>query len=316
MSQERSPASPFPNVSGTVAVQGLPPTEERNPSSMSIDRMSIEDQVSGFLTEDRVVVTAVAAVGPAIAKAVELIVDGLLAGGRLVYIGAGTSGRLGVLDASECPPTFGVEPTLVRGLMAGGDTALLKAVEGAEDDVSAGATDLGNIGFASPDVVVGITASGTTPYVRGALAHARSIGAKTVLLACNPSRPGFPEVDVLINPVTGPELITGSTRLKAGTATKMVLNMLSSIAMIRLGKVYENLMIDVQATNAKLRKRAARIVMIGGHVDENKAVEFLKAAAGEAKTAIYLARAGGTAEQARHVLASAGGFLYKALKEA
>ncbi|MBF0498871.1 MAG: N-acetylmuramic acid 6-phosphate etherase [Candidatus Riflebacteria bacterium] len=277
--------------------------------------MSVDEQVGCFLDEDRILIHAIAEVRSAISQAVELIATGLNAGGRLVYIGAGTSGRLGVLDASECPPTFGVEPTLVCGLMAGGETALLKAVEGAEDDVAAGGADLSNIGFAPPDVVVGITASGTTPYVKGGLAHARALGAKTILVACNPSRPGFSEVDVLINPVTGPELITGSTRLKAGTATKMILNMLSSISMIRIGKVYENLMVDVQATNAKLRKRACRIVMTGGSVDEAQAEKLLEAADGEAKTAICMARRGMAAIDARHAIAEAGGFLYKAIGE-
>ena len=295
--------------------QNQPLTESRNPSTMTIDRSPVEQQVLHFIHEEESVVAAIAATSTAIARSVDLIVAGLKAGGRLIYVGAGTSGRLGVLDASECPPTFGVEPGLVRGLMAGGEKALLAAVEGAEDDVEAGGRDLEGIDCSKNDVVVGITASGTTPYVRGALAKAREIGARTILVACNPANSSFATADVLINPITGPEVITGSTRLKAGTATKLVLNMLSSISMIRLGKVYENLMVNVQVTNAKLRRRAIRIVAQGGRIEESSAEEFLRQANGDAKLAIYLVRHRGTLEEAKIALAKADGFLYRALEE-
>lgn len=295
--------------------QNQPLTESRNPYTMEIDRATVEQQVLHFIREEESVVAAIAATSLSIARAVDLIVAGLKDGGRLIYAGAGTSGRLGVLDASECPPTFGVESGLVLGLIAGGETALLHAVEGAEDDVAAGGKDLDKITCSPKDVVVGITASGTTPYVRGALARAREIGAKTILVACNPANSSFAAADVLINPITGPEVITGSTRLKAGTATKLVLNMLSSISMIRMGKVYENLMVNVQVTNAKLRRRAIRIVAIGGRIEENTAEEYLKQADGDAKLAIYLARRRGTLEEAKAALKAADGFLYRALEE-
>lgn len=295
--------------------QNQPLTESRNPYTMAIDRATVEQQVLHFIREEESVVASIAAVSTAIARAVDLIVAGLKSGGRLIYVGAGTSGRLGVLDASECPPTFGVEPGLVLGLMAGGDEALLTAVEGAEDDVEAGGRDVVAANCSANDVVVGITASGTTPYVKGALSKAREVGARTVLVACNPATSAFAAADVLINPITGPEVITGSTRLKAGTATKLVLNMLSSISMIRMGKVYENLMVNVQVTNAKLRRRAIRIVATAGRIEESTAEDFLKQTGGDAKLAIFMARRRGTLDEAKAALKAADGFLYKALGE-
>jgi len=290
-------------------------TESRNPRSEHLDRLPVPELVRLFLEEDARINAAILAVDTAIVRAVTLVTAALQAGGRLIYCGAGTSGRLGLLDASECPPTFGVGPDMVQALMAGGLDAFTKAIEGAEDDESAGARDLEDISFSSRDILLGIAASGTTPYVRGACRHARRLGAKTILLACNPATPSFPEVDVLVNPVTGPELLTGSTRLKAGTATKLVLNMISTISMVQLGKAYRNLMVDVQATNAKLRERAIRIVMEGSGIERERARQLLEATGGNAKQAIYLAHRGGTPAEAVAALQAAGGRLYKALGE-
>ncbi|MDD2625044.1 MAG: N-acetylmuramic acid 6-phosphate etherase [Candidatus Riflebacteria bacterium] len=289
-------------------------TESRNPRTIYIDRLNTRDAVKLFINEDKAVLTAVEACGENIALAVEYTVQAFLAGGRLVYIGAGTSGRLGVLDASECPPTFGVSPDMVVGLIAGGEKALRTAVEGAEDNAARGREDLEDIGFCKDDILVGITASGSTPYVKGALNYARSVEAKTVLLTCNPYGE-LPEADVLINPVVGPEIICGSTRLKSGTACKMVLNMISSVSMIKIGKVFENLMVDVRATNSKLKKRALRIVMDGGRVPNYLAEAKLEEANGDVKLAILLARTDLDAEQGRKKLKSVGGVLYKALGE-
>ncbi|MFA6750311.1 MAG: N-acetylmuramic acid 6-phosphate etherase [bacterium ADurb.Bin157] len=289
-------------------------TESRNPRTIYIDRLNTRDAVKLFINEDKAVLTAVEACGESIALAVEYTVQAFLAGGRLVYIGAGTSGRLGVLDASECPPTFGVSPDMVVGLIAGGEKALRTAVEGAEDNAARGREDLEDIGFCKDDILVGITASGSTPYVKGALNYARSVEAKTVLLTCNPYGE-LPEADVLINPVVGPEIICGSTRLKSGTACKMVLNMISSVSMIKIGKVFENLMVDVRATNSKLKKRALRIVMDGGRVPNYLAEAKLEEANGDVKLAILLARTDLDAEQGRKKLKSVGGVLYKALGE-
>jgi len=289
-------------------------TESRNPRTVYIDRLPTRDVVKTFIQEDKAVFSAVEAVSEQIFFAVEIIVESLKKGGRLIYIGAGTSGRLGVLDASECPPTFGVDPGLVMGIMAGGSKALTDAVEGAEDDKSAGGKDLKNAKLKGIDVVVGITASGFTPYVAGALEYARDLGCKTILLTCNPYGE-LPKTDVLVNPVVGPEVIAGSTRLKCGTACKLVLNMLSSISMIRLGKVYENLMVDVRATNEKLKKRALRIVIEGGRVPNYQAEASLIDANGDVKTAIYLAKKGGAMQDAKNALDKNGGVLYKALGE-
>lgn len=289
-------------------------TETRNPRSLYIDRVNTRDAVKVFLQEDLAIHKAIEACQANIAKAADLAYASLAKGGRLVYIGAGTSGRLGVLDASECPPTFGVPNDMVIGLIAGGDKALRDAIEGAEDEKEGGVRDLKSIDFNKNDTVVGITASGTTPYVVGALEYAKSLGANTVLMCCNPYGELFP-ADALIDMAVGPEVIAGSTRLKSGTACKMALNMISSIAMIKLGKVYENLMVDVKATNNKLRKRALKIVMEAGRVPNYQAEAILIDAEGNLKVAIIMARLDIDAKKARQILADANGYLYKALGE-
>ena len=289
-------------------------TETRNPRTMYIDRVSTRDAVKSFIREDKSIYQAVEACSESIARTADFAYASLARGGRLVYIGAGTSGRLGVLDASECPPTFGVPDTMVIGIIAGGDDALRNAIEGAEDIKEDGRHDLEKIHFCQDDTLVGITASGTTPYVVGALEYAKSLGAKTTLLCCNPYGKLF-DADVLINVAVGPEVIAGSTRLKSGTACKMVLNMISSIAMIKLGKVYENLMVDVKATNNKLRKRALKIVMEAGRIPNYEAEVKLQEAEGNLKVAIVMARLDVSAEVAKRKLEGANGYLYKALGE-
>ncbi len=289
-------------------------TETRNPRTLYIDRVSTRDAVKSFIQEDLAVHRAVEACQDSISVAADYAYASLAKGGRLVYIGAGTSGRLGVLDASECPPTFGVPSDMVIGIIAGGDKALRDAIEGAEDDKSGGKKDLEKINFCQNDTLVGITASGTTPYVVGALEYAKSLGAKTVLLCCNPYGELF-KADVLINVAVGPEVIAGSTRLKSGTACKMVLNMISSISMIKLGKVYENLMVDVKATNNKLKKRALKIVMEAGRIPNYEAEAKLIDAEGNLKIAIIMARLDVDAEKAKTILKNANGYLYKALGE-
>ncbi|HNW33875.1 MAG TPA: N-acetylmuramic acid 6-phosphate etherase, partial [Candidatus Ozemobacteraceae bacterium] len=296
------------------AATSLSLTESRNPRSVYIDRQPTREIVRTFLNEDRSVFSAVEAAAESIAQAVDRIVASFRQGGRLIYIGAGTSGRLAVLDASECPPTFGVSPDLVTALIAGGTEAVFQAREGSEDDREAAVTDLKGVALRPIDTIVGITASGTTPYVISGLAFAKGIGSSTILLSCNPYGQR-PDVDIHINPVVGPEVITGSTRLKSGTACKIVLNMLSSISMIRIGKVYQNLMVDVRATNEKLRGRARRIVMEGARTTPEHADSCLSRAGGEVKLAIYLARNGGTADEARQALAAANGRLAVALGE-
>ena len=236
------------NDSRRIDLDALP-TEARNPASTDLDRMSTEELVRLINAEDATVAAAVEREAPSIAAAIDVIAERMARGGRLVYVGAGTSGRLGVLDAAECPPTFNADPGQVVGLIAGGREALARAVEGAEDSAEAGAADLRAIGLGADDAVVGIAASGRTPYVLGALDHARSVGAATIAFACNAQAEARHHADLGILPEVGPEVLTGSTRMKAGTATKMVLNMLSTGAMVRLGKTWGNLMVDVQATN-------------------------------------------------------------------
>src|SRR5271156_5071056 len=235
-------------------------TEARHPDTARIDQLSTREMLEVINAADRSVADAVHAELARIAQAVDGIAERLEQGGRLFYIGAGTSGRLGVLDASECPPTFGVSPQLVQGIIAGGDTALRTSIEGAEDDASLGVADLQRAGFTRKDALVGIAASGRTPYVLGVIAHARSLGALTVGLSCVPGSELSSAAEIAITPATGAEVLTGSTRMKAGTATKLVLNMLSTAVMVRAGYVYGNLMVNVQTTNAKLVDRAARIV--------------------------------------------------------
>ena len=261
-------------------------TEKRNSASANIDKVSTLEMVKIINDEDKKVAAAVEKVLPQIARAVDLIAEKLSSGGRLFYIGAGTSGRLGVLDASECPPTFGVNSEMVQGIIAGGNYALTNAVEGAEDNKNLAVENLREKNFCAADILVGIAASGRTPYVIAAVEYAKKIGAATLGVSCVENSALAEIVDIAITPVTGAEVITGSTRMKAGTATKMVLNMLTTGAMIRLGKVYGNLMVDVHATNEKLRDRAKRIVIAATGCDEVTAVDALKKFEGHAKLAI------------------------------
>jgi N-acetylmuramic acid 6-phosphate etherase len=263
-------------------------TEQRLEDSRELDAMSVEAAVTLMHAQDLRAVEAVGKVQAEIARAVKLIVPALRAGGRLIYVGAGTSGRLGVLDASECPPTFRTDPNLVQGIIAGGPEAMFRSQEGAEDRAEDGERLIDEKAIAANDVVVGIAAGGTTPYVHGALRRARARGTKTIFIACVEPTPGEAEVDVAIRPLTGPEVVTGSTRLKAGTATKLVLNMLSTLSMVQLGKVYGNLMVDLRATNDKLWDRGARIVSSVAGIDRNQAMVLLKRADGHVKAAIVM----------------------------
>jgi N-acetylmuramic acid 6-phosphate etherase len=264
------------------------PTESRNPATEHIDQLPTLEMLRVINEEDAKVAQAVAAELPHIAKAVDEITRRLNDGGRLFYIGAGTSGRLGVLDASEIPPTFSVPATLVQGLIAGGDSALRKSSEQSEDSAEQGAADLAAAGFTGQDALVGIAASGRTPYVLGALEHANPLGAVTIALTCVPHSPMSTIADITIAPITGPEVLTGSTRMKAGTATKLVLNMLSTGVMIKTGAVYGNLMVNLQPTNAKLIDRAQRIIMAATGVNEPVAAELLKKSGNSVKTAIVM----------------------------
>lgn len=285
-------------------------TEQRNPRSERIDVASSLEIVDIMNAEDAQVAGVVHGQRAQIAQAIDLIVAAFKAEGRLVYVGAGTSGRLGVLDATECPPTFGVPPAMVTGVIAGGYGALVKSAEGAEDDVNAGAAAMDTTGVTNRDVVVGIAASGTTPYVRSALSRAQTLGAKTVLVTCAaPPKILAETCDVIVNPVVGPEVVTGSTRLKAGTATKLVLNMLTTGAMIRLGKVYGNLMVDLVALSAKLHDRGERIVMEVGGVTREEARTAIAGAKGSVKLAIVMARRKVDVNEARRLLESANGFV-------
>jgi N-acetylmuramic acid 6-phosphate etherase len=280
-------------------------TERRHPASVAIDTMSPGELVALFAAEDATVPTAVAKAAPAITAALELVEAAFRAGGRLFYAGAGTSGRLGVLDASECPPTFGTPPELVQGIIAGGEMALRRPVEGAEDDPAAGAAELRARQVDARDVVVGIATSGGTPFVVGALEAAREAAARTVLMVCaEPPSRARAVSNVVIHVDTGPELVTGSTRLKAGTATKLVLNMLTTGAMVRIGKTYGNLMVDLQASNAKLRDRGVRIVMEVLGVEREAARAGLEAADGAVRTAIVMLHEGLDREAAEARLAT------------
>ncbi len=263
-------------------------TEQRNSCTLDIDRKSTLEIVDIINTEDSNVINAVRSEHLNISKTVDLIVNSFKKGGRLFYIGAGTSGRLGVLDASECPPTFGTNPELVRGIIAGGLDALTRSIEGAEDRHEEGEQAIIENGITVNDIVVGIATGGTTPFVHGALAQASRIGASTVFLCCNPDTNPTANVDVIIRPVTGPEVITGSTRMKAGTATKLILNTLTTASMIKMGKVYENLMVDLQAKNVKLKDRAERIITTVTNLDRGAASKLLEEAKGNVKTAIVM----------------------------
>ncbi|WP_343463849.1 N-acetylmuramic acid 6-phosphate etherase [Pantoea sp.] len=291
-------------------------TEGRNPASQHIDELSTEAMLRVINDEDKKVALAVEAIVPKIAQVVDAIVTAFSQGGRLIYCGAGTSGRLGILDASECPPTFGTPRDRVIGLIAGGHTAILQAVENAEDNREQGAQDLQAIDFSARDVLVGIAASGRTPYVLGALDWATQQGAFTAALSCNPDSPMAQAAQVALTPVVGPEVITGSSRMKAGTAQKLVLNMLTTGAMIRSGKVYGNLMVDVEATNQKLVQRQINIVKQATGCDDARAQQALTECDGHCKTAILMVLAELTAAEARALLANNSGFIRRALREA
>ncbi len=268
--------------------RSLPTTEKRNPASANIDRLSTLEIVELISREDCIVPQAVGSQRERIAAAIDVIVEQFRTGGRLFYVGAGTSGRLGVLDASECPPTFGVKPSMVQGIIAGGRRALVRSIEGAEDHVDDGAKAIDRKRVSRKDVVVGLAACGMTPFVRGALQRARQIGARTVCVTCAPEAVGFIPAEIVINPVVGPEIVTGSTRMKAGTATKLVLNTLTTAAMIKLGKVYGNLMVDLRAVNNKLRDRSVRIVMELTGLSRPKARALLQRADGRLKPAVVM----------------------------
>lgn len=289
-------------------------TEQRNPDSERVDAMSALEIVELMNQQDRGIADAVASESPQIAQAVDVIVEALRTTGRLVYMGAGTSGRLGVLDASECPPTFNTDPEMVVGLIAGGHGALVRSIEGAEDFPEYGERDLKAIDLTQADVVVGIATSGRTPYVIGGLQYARQLGCSTVGFACNRGSELEAVSDIMICPVVGPEIVSGSTRLKAGTATKLVLNMLTTATMIRLGKTYGNLMVDLRASNSKLRERSKRIVSMLAEIDEESASEVLQQCDGEVKTAIVAHRCKLAANKARQKLHRANGHLRKALE--
>jgi len=291
-------------------------TEGRNPASQNIDELSTEAMLRVINDEDKKVALAVEAIVPQIATAVDAICAAFKAGGRLIYCGAGTSGRLGILDASECPPTFGTPREQVIGLIAGGHTAILQAVENAEDNREQGAQDLKDIHFSRHDVLVGIAASGRTPYVLGALAYANELGATTVSLSCNPGSAMSQVAAIALTPVVGPEVVTGSSRMKAGTAQKLVLNMLTTGSMIRSGKVYGNLMVDVEATNQKLVQRQVNIVMQATDCDDATASTALTACGGHCKTAILMVLADLAADEAKALLSQHQGFIRQALKAA
>lgn len=291
-------------------------SEERNPRTMDIDLLSTVDVLRKINEEDKLVAYAVEKVIPEIAACVDRITVAFRQGGRLIYMGAGTSGRLGVLDASECPPTFRVPSTMVVGLIAGGYSALLKATEGAEDSQTKGAEALAEIDLTAKDVVVGIAASGRTPYVIGGLNYAKKVGATAVALSCNPQSTIAAIADIAISPVVGPEALTGSTRMKSGTAEKLVLNMLTTASMIRIGKTYENLMVDLKASNKKLVARAARIVMQATECTLEVAQAALEQTENDVKLAILIVMTGMNLADARSALDGSSGFLRQAIQDA
>ena len=288
-------------------------TESRNHHSEHIDTLSTLEMLKVINNEDKKVPFAVEATLPHIARLVDKVVTAFSQGGRLIYCGAGTSGRLGILDASECPPTYGTPHDMVIGLIAGGHKAILQAVENAEDNVQLGAEDLRQLNFNAKDVLVGIAASGRTPYVIGALEYARSLGAVTGAISCNPDSPIAQRADIAITPIVGPEVVTGSSRMKAGTAQKLVLNMITTGAMIKMGKVFGNLMVDVEATNAKLIERQIRIVMQATECERATAEQALAQCRRHCKTAILMILAGVNAQQATQLLAQNKGFIRQAL---
>ena len=290
-------------------------TEQRNPETMNLDQMTPLELVETMNREDQKVIEAVNKVLPEVANVIEWTTEALRTGGRIIYMGAGTSGRLGVLDAVECPPTFGVSPDLVVGLMAGGEKAFVKAVEGAEDSETLGTEDLKNIGLHEKDVVIGIAASGRTPYVIHALRYARGLGVKTAIIACNKNSEMSKEADIAIEPVPGPEVLTGSTRLKAGTAQKLVLNMISTASMVGTGKAYENLMVDVMQSNEKLKTRAENIVMEATGCERETARTAIDEAKGSVKLAITSILLDTPVNEAEKALEKAKGHIRKAINK-
>jgi N-acetylmuramic acid 6-phosphate etherase len=289
-------------------------TEARNPASEDIDSKSTEEILRIINTEDHTIPAIIEREIPYIAKAANIIVDAFKEGGRLFYVGAGTSGRLGVLDAAECPPTFGTNPEMIQGIIAGGERALVRAQEGSEDMAEKGASDLMDQRFTKKDIACGIAASYRTPYVLSAIKKARELGAKTIYVTCNPRTDVKLDVDVAICPVVGPEVVMGSTRMKAGTATKLVLNMLTTTAMIRLGKVYGNMMVDLQMNSRKLEERSKRTVMMVTGVDYKEASNVLKKSGGHVKTALVMILANVDANKARKRLEASDGFVRKAIE--
>ncbi|WP_048645410.1 N-acetylmuramic acid 6-phosphate etherase [Nitratireductor soli] len=290
-------------------------SEGRNPKTMHIDLQPTSEILRLINDEDKGVPLAVEKVIPEITAAVDKIVEAFQKGGRLIYMGAGTSGRLGILDASECPPTFSVPEDMVFGLIAGGPEAMTRAIEGAEDDPAQGRQALMDAGLTARDVVVGIAVSGRTPFVIGGLTYAKEIGAATIALSCNPNSAIGDIAELAIAPVVGPEILTGSTRLKSGTAQKLILNMLTTASMIRMGKIYQNLMVDLTVSNQKLVARAARIVVEATGCTIEEAGAFLKTTDNDVKLAILIAITGMEVDQARNALAQAGGFLRQAINE-
>lgn len=289
-------------------------SEGRNPDTMDLDTLNSLELVTRINEQDKQVPVAIEKELPQIARAVDVISEAFITGGRLLYVGAGTSGRLGILDASECPPTFGVDESMVIGLIAGGHEAIFRAQEGAEDSLQSGQKDLLKQKLNNKDVVVGIAASGRTPYVIGALEYATSVGAATISLSCNPDSAIARCADIAISPIVGPEVLTGSTRMKSGTAQKLILNMLSTASMIRTGKSYQNLMVDVQATNEKLATRAINIVMQATECSKEEATDVLQQSKNEVKTAILMQLCGIPYETAKQRLANSSGFLREAIE--
>lgn len=289
-------------------------TEARNPDSTDLDRMSVREILELINREDAKVASLVGAEIPHIEQAVDLVVTAFRSGGRLIYVGAGTSGRLGVLDAAECPPTFGSDPAMVRGMMAGGTGALVQAVEGAEDDTGAAVRGIQELQVTERDVVAGIAASRRTPYVLTAVAEARRRGAKTVYITMNPRDSIDFEVDVAICPVVGPEVLMGSTRMKSAVAQKMTLTMITTAAFVRMGKTYENMMVDLMATSAKLRERGKKVVMTVTGVDYDQAAEALERAGGSVKLAVTMIHTGLPEAETRELLEKADGFVRRAIE--
>lgn len=290
-------------------------TEQRNPKTMGIDLADAQEIVTLINNEDQLVAQLIQTRLPEIAKAVETISESFSIGGRLLYFGAGTSGRLGVVDASECPPTFGSNPEQVQGIMAGGEEAMFVAQEGAEDSEEIGANDVDELKVAPPDIICGIAASGRTPYVHGAIKEAQKRSCKTIFITTVPKEQLDIDVDHILDVPVGPEVVMGSTRMKSGTAQKMVLNMLTTGAMIRQGKVYENVMVDLQLTNKKLVERAKRIIMMFTKISYDEASELLKSAKGHVKTAMVMQLGDLNRQQADQLLKRNGGFIRKALLE-